>query len=133
MNTVVILDFGSQYTQLIARRVRELGVYSEILPYNAPLEKILALQPKALIFSGGPASVYAKSAPMPDARLYTLNLPILGICYGLQVIAKHFGGKVELAKAREYGRANLIIKQNGKANLLFKRDAQFHSMDEPRR
>jgi GMP synthase (glutamine-hydrolysing) len=120
MNTVVILDFGSQYTQLIARRVRELGVYSEILPYNAPLEKILALQPKALIFSGGPASVYAKSAPMPDARLYTLNLPILGICYGLQVIAKHFGGKVELAKAREYGRANLIIKQNGKANLLFK-------------
>jgi GMP synthase (glutamine-hydrolysing) len=120
MNTVVILDFGSQYTQLIARRVRELGVYSEILPYNAPLEKILALQPKALIFSGGPASVYAKSAPMPDARLYTLNLPILGICYGLQVIAKHFGGKVELAKAREYGRANLIIKQDGKANLLFK-------------
>ncbi len=120
MNTVVILDFGSQYTQLIARRVRELGVYSEILPYNAPLEKILVLQPKALIFSGGPASVYAKSAPMPDARLYTLNLPILGICYGLQVIAKHFGGKVELAKAREYGRANLIIKQNGKANLLFK-------------
>ncbi len=120
MNTVVILDFGSQYTQLIARRVRELGVYSEILPYNAPLEKILALQPKALIFSGGPASVYAKSAPMPDARLYTLNLPILGICYGLQVIAKHFGGKVELAKAREYGRANLIIKQDGKENLLFK-------------
>ncbi len=120
MNTVVILDFGSQYTQLIARRVRELGVYSEILPYNAPLEKILALQPKALIFSGGPASVYAKSAPVPDARLYTLNLPILGICYGLQVIAKHFGGKVELAKAREYGRANLMIKQDGKANLLFK-------------
>jgi len=120
MNTVVILDFGSQYTQLIARRVRELGVYSEILPYNAPLEKILALQPKALIFSGGPASVYAKSAPVPDARLYTLNLPILGICYGLQVIAKHFGGKVELAKAREYGRANLIIKPDGKANLLFK-------------
>ncbi len=120
MNTVVILDFGSQYTQLIARRVRELGVYSEILPYNAPLEKILALQPKALIFSGGPASVYAKSAPMPDARLYTLNLPILGICYGLQVIAKHFGGKVELAKAREYGRANLMIKPDGKANLLFK-------------
>ncbi len=120
MNTVVILDFGSQYTQLIARRVRELGVYSEILPYNAPLEKILALQPKALIFSGGPASVYAKSAPVPDARLYTLNLPILGICYGLQVIAKHFGGKVELAKAREYGRANLIIKRNGKENLLFK-------------
>ncbi len=120
MNTVVILDFGSQYTQLIARRVRELGVYSEILPYNAPLEKILALQPKALIFSGGPASVYAKSAPVPDARLYTLNLPILGICYGLQVIAKHFGGKVELAKAREYGRASLMIKPDGKANLLFK-------------
>jgi GMP synthase (glutamine-hydrolysing) len=120
MNTVIILDFGSQYTQLIARRVRELGIYSEILPYHTPFEKILALQPKALIFSGGPASVYAKSAPMPDARLYTLNLPILGICYGLQVIAKHFGGKVELAKAREYGRANLVIKRNGKDNLLFK-------------
>lgn len=120
MNTVVILDFGSQYTQLIARRVRELGVYSEILPYDAPLEKILALNPKALIFSGGPASVYQKFAPMPDARLYELNLPTLGICYGLQAIAKHFGGKVQVAKAREYGRATLVIKRNGTESALFK-------------
>ncbi|PIO47219.1 MAG: glutamine-hydrolyzing GMP synthase [[Chlorobium] sp. 445] len=120
MNTVVILDFGSQYTQLIARRVRELGVYSEILPYNAPLERIVALNPKALIFSGGPASVYQKFAPLPDARLYDLNLPTLGICYGLQAIARHFGGKVEVAKAREYGRTNLVIKRNGTESALFK-------------
>ncbi|MCS7012392.1 MAG: glutamine-hydrolyzing GMP synthase [Chloroherpetonaceae bacterium] len=120
MNTVVILDFGSQYTQLIARRVRELGVYSEILPYHAPIEKVLLLRPKALIFSGGPASVYEKSAPLPDTRLYDLNLPILGICYGLQAIAKQFGGKVEVAKTREYGRANLVIRRNGQESLLFK-------------
>lgn len=120
MNTVVILDFGSQYTQLIARRVRELGVYSEILPYHAPIEKILSLNPKALIFSGGPASVYEKFAPLPDKRLYDLNLPTLGICYGLQAIAKQFGGKVEVAKTREYGRANLVIRRNGKESLLFK-------------
>ncbi|MFN4308925.1 glutamine amidotransferase-related protein, partial [Sulfurihydrogenibium azorense] len=78
---IVILDFGSQYTQLIARRIRELHIYSEILPYNTSVEEILKHNPKGIIFSGGPASVYEKDAPKPDERVYDLGLPILGICY----------------------------------------------------
>jgi len=119
MSSVIILDFGSQYTQLIARRVRELGVYSEILPYHTPFEKLQLLNPQALIFSGGPASVYDKFAPMPDKRLFSLRKPILGICYGLQAIAKHFGGKVQNAKRREFGRAKITIARNGSSNQLF--------------
>jgi GMP synthase (glutamine-hydrolysing) len=125
--SVIVLDFGSQYTQLIARRVRELGVYCEIYPYHISAEKLRELNPKALIFSGGPASVYEKFAPKPDKKIYDLQVPLLGICYGLQTIAQHFGGKVETATKREYGRAKLnVLPLNGtspndkSSNALFK-------------
>ena len=109
MNKALILDFGSQYTQLIARKVRELGVYSEIHPFNTPLKKIKALAPGAIILSGGPQSVYEPDSPHPDPGLFTLGIPILGICYGLQLIAYHLGGEVQKAPAREYGFAALHI------------------------
>ena len=106
---ILVLDFGSQYTQLIARRIRELGVYSEIKPYNFPFSEISSDPPQGIILSGGPASVYAQDAPLPDKRLFELGIPILGICYGLQVIAHLSGGKVAGATRREYGAATLQI------------------------
>ncbi|MBC8042580.1 MAG: glutamine-hydrolyzing GMP synthase, partial [Rhizobacter sp.] len=114
MNLVIVLDFGSQYTQLIARRVRELGIYSEILPYTTSAEKISSLNPSALILSGGPASVYAKRAPLPDPKIYDLMihgepLPMLGICYGLQAMAQQLGGKVINAEKREFGRSLMKV------------------------
>jgi len=109
---VLILDFGSQYTQLIARRVRECEVYSEIHPYNIPFEKIRQLDPAAIIFSGGPSSVYDDAAPLPDKRIFSINKPILGICYGLQVIAHTLGGEVDRSAKREYGRAELLVKKD---------------------
>ncbi|MGB8508874.1 MAG: glutamine-hydrolyzing GMP synthase [Pyrinomonadaceae bacterium] len=109
-STVLILDFGSQYTQLIARRVREAGVYCEILPYNTPADKILALNPRGLILSGGPASVYDADAPLPASEvLEIVDCPILGICYGLQLIAFKLGGAVRTSTRREYGHARLEI------------------------
>lgn len=114
--TVVILDFGGQYTQLIARRVRELQVDCEILPYRATVEQIQALHPRALIFSGGAKSVYAPDAPGADQRLYQLGLPILGICYGMQLMAKDLGGVVRAAERREYGQTTLTVQ---KENDLF--------------
>jgi len=110
---ILILDFGSQYTQLIARRVRELGVYSEIKPYSLPLEQIRSLQPKGIILSGGPSSVYGAEAPLPDPGLFALGIPVLGICYGLQVMARLLGGEVERAPHREYGRAQLTVDGDG--------------------
>src|SRR5687767_1199274 len=92
---IVILDFGSQYTQVIARRIRECNVYSTILRFDTPASEIKKLKPKGLILSGGPASVYSKDAPLPDAGIFDMKLPILGICYGLQIIAQFLGGKVE--------------------------------------
>src|SRR5437762_4280608 len=92
---IVILDFGSQYTQVIARRVRECNVYSTILRYDTPAAKIAALKPSGLILSGGPASVYAKDAPLPDKDIFRLGLPVLGICYGVQIFGQFLGGKVE--------------------------------------
>jgi len=110
MEKLLILDFGSQYTQLIARKVRELSVYSEIQPFNYPLEKIKNDHSiKAIILSGGPASVYAKNAPRPDVAIFDLGLPVLGICYGLQLIAYLLGGEVNKAACREYGRADLFF------------------------
>ncbi len=106
---ILILDFGSQYTQLIARRVRELGVFSEIKPFNFPVEKIQQLSPDGIILSGGPSSVYTQNAPLISKKLFELNIPILGICYGLQVIAHLLNGKVERADHREYGHAQLLI------------------------
>ena len=106
---ILVLDFGSQYTQLIARRIRESKVYSEIYPYNIPLEKIIAFKPKGIILSGGPSSVYESSAPLPDPEIFNLGIPFLGICYGMQIMAHMLGGKVAKAQKREYGRAELII------------------------
>lgn len=114
MNKALILDFGSQYTQLIARKVRELGVYSEIHPFNIPMRKIKTLKPGAIIFSGGPQSVYEPDSPHPDPEIFNLGIPILGICYGLQLIAHHLDGQVQKAPEREYGFAALhIIDRSG--------------------
>lgn len=106
---VVVLDFGGQYNQLIARRVRDLGVYSELLPFNITAEKIKELNPKGIIFSGGPNSVYAEKSPMCDSRIYDLGIPILGICYGMQLMTHHLQGKVERANKREYGKAMISV------------------------
>jgi GMP synthase (glutamine-hydrolysing) len=108
---VLILDFGAQYSQLIARRVREQRVYCEIHPCTVPFETIRALAPRAIILSGGPASVYGEGAPTVDARIFDLGVPVLGICYGLQLIAHLLGGKVEAAKEREYGAAKVVIEK----------------------
>ncbi len=109
MGGVVVLDFGGQYTQLIARRVREQQVFSAILPCTTPLEDIRKLQPAGIILSGGPSSVYDKDAPKCDPAILALGIPVLGICYGMQWIAKNLGGKVEPAERREYGPAQLDI------------------------
>jgi len=106
---VLVLDFGSQYTQLIARRVRELNVYSEIMPFNVPISKIREFNPGGIVLSGGPSSVYDRGAPLPDHEIFKLGVPILGICYGMQLMAHMLGGKVAKAQRREYGRAELII------------------------
>lgn len=107
--SLVILDYGSQYTQLIARRGRELGVHSIILPFNTSLEKIKSYNPKGIILSGGPNSVYAPNAPGLPEKLLELSMPILGVCYGLQLITKELGGKVEGSDKREYGLANIDL------------------------
>jgi len=112
--TLLILDFGSQYTQLIARRAREMGVYSVILPHKTALSKIKQLNPQAIILSGGPNSVYAKGAPRVDKKVFELGKPILGICYGLQIMAHHLGGKVEATNTREYGKAKLSVVKASK-------------------
>lgn len=109
---VVILDFGGQYTQLIARRVRELNVYCEILPYTASLERIEVLKPRALIFSGGAFSVYGEGAPAVAHGVYQMGLPILGICYGMQLMAKDLGGLVRAAERREYGQTELAVSSD---------------------
>lgn len=106
---VLVLDFGGQYNQLIARRVREANVYSEMIPYNTPIEEIRALNPKGIIFSGGPASVYAPGAPVVDPEIYELGIPILGICYGMQLMTVQLGGKVEKFEVHEYGKAVITI------------------------
>ncbi len=106
---ILILDFGSQYTQLIARRIRESKVFSKILPFNTSLEQIKELSPKGIILSGGPVSVYEKGAPSPHKDIFKLKIPILGICYGAQIITHMLGGKVKRATDREYGRAELFV------------------------
>src|SRR5690554_151530 len=102
---IVVLDFGGQYNQLIARRIRDLGVYSELLPYNTPIEDIVKLQPKGIVFSGGPSSVYGEGSPIVDPQIYELDIPIFGICYGMQLMSHQLKGKVEKATRREYGKA----------------------------
>jgi len=107
---IAILDFGSQYTHLIARRIRECGVYSEIVPYNISARKLLSRRPSAIVLSGGPASVTARNAPLCDKAIFEMGVPVLGICYGAQLMARLLGGKVTKAKKREYGHADLKIK-----------------------
>ncbi len=115
---IIILDFGAQYTQVIARRVRECNVYATILRYDTPAATIAARKPNGLILSGGPCSVYAKDAPMPDRALFDLGIPMLGICFGIQLLAQHLGGKVEPGQKREYGKGTLTITD--KACPLFR-------------
>lgn len=109
---ILILDFGSQYTQLIARKVRECGVFSEIQPYNISQTQIESISPKGIILSGGPSSVYSNDAPHPIADIFNLNIPVLGICYGLQLIAYSLGGTVDNAARREFGKAVLNASTN---------------------
>jgi GMP synthase (glutamine-hydrolysing) len=106
---IVILDFGSQYTQVIARRIRECKVYSIILRYDTPAKEIAAMRPSGIILSGGPASVYAKDAPHPDRAIFQLGVPMLGICYGMQLLAHFLGGKVEKGLKREFGKGTLRV------------------------
>lgn len=108
---VLILDFGSQYTQVIARRIREAKVFSEIVPHTISAKKVLALRPKGIVLSGGPASVYGKNAPKMDRKIFHLGIPILGICYGMQLLVKEFGGQVARGTRREYGRGILRRKR----------------------
>ncbi|AGR41302.1 glutamine-hydrolyzing GMP synthase [Spiroplasma taiwanense] len=120
MNTqIIILDYGSQYTQLLARRVRELNIYAEVLPFDISADEIQQYKNlKAIILSGGPSSVYANDAYSIDNEIFNLNLPILGVCYGMQLITETFGGKVELADSQEFGKANLNLEKI--ENKLFK-------------
>jgi GMP synthase (glutamine-hydrolysing) len=113
-DSVIVLDFGGQTAQLIARRVRELSVYSELLPFDTPWEEIERRRPSALILSGGPSSVYDAGAPHPDVRIWSTDIPVLGICYGLQLMAHHLGGDVVPAAKREYGPATVsLTTENG--------------------
>jgi len=114
---ILVLDFGSQYTQLIARKLRESGVYTEVVPYRESLKDIKARKPQGIILSGGPASVYAKDAYKPDDGIWDLGLPILGVCYGMQLITQHFGGEVVAADHHEYGKAKLTVESK---SIIFK-------------
>ena len=111
---ILILDFGSQYTQVIARRIRECQVYSEIVRFNIPAEEVAALQPKGIVLSGGPASVYDERAPHLDPKIFGLGIPVLGICYGMQLMAHHLGGQVEFSERREYGAGMLHVSNGSK-------------------
>ena len=114
LDEVLVLDFGGQYSQLIARRVRECGVFAELLPHDVPLEEIERRRPKGLLLSGGPASVYADGAPQLRPELLELGIPVLGICYGMQAMVLRLGGKVESAEVGEFGRSHLTVAQHGR-------------------
>src|SRR5579862_4440698 len=116
-DTVLVVDFGAQYAQLIARRVREAHVYSEIVPSSMPASDMLARNPKGIILSGGPKSVYAANAPVVDAGIYDSGVPILGICYGAQLLTRQLGGEVANTGIGEYGRTALRVAEGG-PNLL---------------
>ncbi len=114
VDEVVVLDYGGQYSQLIARRVRECGVFSELLPHHVGVEEVRRRKPKAVILSGGPASVYADGAPALEPELLELGVPVLGICYGMQLIARSLGGRVEAAEVGEFGRSDLTVLDEGR-------------------
>ncbi|MBC8144817.1 MAG: gamma-glutamyl-gamma-aminobutyrate hydrolase family protein, partial [bacterium] len=106
---ILILDFGSQYTQLIARKVRECSVYAEIHPYNISIDRIREMNPVGIILPGGPSSVYEDGAPHSDPAIFDLGTPVLGLCYGLQLIAHQLGGEVNSSARKEFGRAHLHV------------------------
>jgi GMP synthase (glutamine-hydrolysing) len=112
MDKIVVLDFGSQYSHLICRRIRESNVYCELLPYNSPISLIRELQPKGIVLSGGPSSVYLEGSPKPDKKIFDMGIPVLGICYGHQLIVNEFDGKIKRFDNREYGFADLQIDDN---------------------
>lgn len=124
-DSVVVLDFGSQYSELIARRVRELNVYSELIPYRTTAKQIKDMAPKGIILSGGPNSVYDEGAPICDPEIFNLGIPILGVCYGMQLMAKTLGGKVVKADKHEYGKA--ILEINPKDKLFLDLESKFTS------
>jgi GMP synthase (glutamine-hydrolysing) len=111
---VLVLDFGGQYSQLIARRVRECGVFSELLPHHVSLDEVRERRPRGLILSGGPASVYSEGAPELRPELLELGIPVLGICYGMQAMVLRLGGRVEPAEVGEFGRSRLSVHQEGR-------------------
>ena len=111
-NTIIILDYGSQYTQLIARKIRELEVHSIILPYDYSPDQIKKYNVKGFVLSGGPSSVYEKNSPNLNQIIFNYNLPILGICYGLQLLIENFSGKVENIGSGEYGSADIEIQKS---------------------
>jgi GMP synthase (glutamine-hydrolysing) len=119
---VVVLDYGGQYSQLIARRVRECGVFSELLPHHVAAAEVARRKPKGIILSGGPASVYAEGAPSLDRELLALGVPVLGICYGMQLLARELGGRVEGAEIGEFGRSQLTVSENGRLLARTPRD-----------
>ena len=116
LETILVLDFGSQYTQLIARRIREANVYSEVVPFNTSVETIRQHEPRGIVLSGGPDSVYEDGAPACDPRVYELGIPILGVCYGMQLMAKDLGGKIEKTVGKIFGSKRLVAK--GRSNEL---------------
>src|ERR1700760_2739746 len=111
---IVVLDYGGQYSQLIARRVRDCGVFSELLPHTVALEEIAKRKPRGLILSGGPASVYADGAPRLEPELLELGIPVLGICYAMQLLTSELGGEVQGAEVGEFGRSRLTVKEPGR-------------------
>ena len=117
MDKIIILDYGSQYTQLIARRIREQHVYSEIVPFNITVDKVKAYAPKGIILSGGPNSVFEEGAPGIDPGIFDLGIPVLGVCYGMQLISQELGGRVQPGEAREYGKTEMTVVPG---NELFK-------------
>ncbi len=113
LQEVIVLDYGGQYSQLIARRLRDCGVFSELLAHNVPLEQIAARRPRGIVLSGGPASVYAEGAPALEEGLLELGVPVLGICYGMQLLVRSLGGRVEQAEVGEFGRSELLLREGG--------------------
>ncbi len=111
--SVLVVDYGAQYAQLIARKVRECKVYSEIIPHDTPVDELAKIKPSGLIFSGGPMSVYEEGAPSVNPAVFELGIPILGICYGMQLMADTLGGTVERTGSREYGKTELSVTEEG--------------------
>ena len=116
---IIVLDFGSQYAQLITRRVRQCQVYCHIVPHSITAAEVAAMAPKGIILSGGPSSVYDEGSPRVDPAIFSLGIPVLGICYGMQLTCDTLGAEVESVPSREYGRSFLTLNEAGSQNVLF--------------